>query len=166
MVGYYTLQTVCVSIHPSALRFRTNLCSFWPNILQTLHGHWYQGGVVWDFEWTEFSYTELWPFIDVKMFFLNIFRTNGWILIKFCICIDTYKIHIVFNAHYFWSIFKRVIYGPWSTSEFCLCSISCELICGFRSDFVFALLLTRYRFGWLNSIYAPNFEEVDRAYWF
>ena len=23
-----------------------------------------------------------------KCFFLNIFRTNGWILIKFCICID------------------------------------------------------------------------------
>ena len=44
-------------------------------------------------------------------------------------------------------------YGPWSTSEFCLCSISCELIYGFRSKFVYALLLTRGRFGWSNNIF-------------
>ena len=35
------------------------------------------------------------------MFFLNIFRTNGRILIKFCICIDIIKIHVVSNARYF-----------------------------------------------------------------
>ena len=35
-------------------------------------------------------------------------------------------------------------------SEFCLCSISCEFICGFPSNFVYALILTRCRFGWLN----------------
>ena len=35
--------------------------------------------------------TELWPLIDVKIsFFLNIFRNNEWILIKFCLCIDIY----------------------------------------------------------------------------
>ena len=28
-------------------------------------------------------------------------------LIKFYICIDIYKIHVVSNAHYFWSIFNR-----------------------------------------------------------
>ena len=28
-------------------------------------------------------------------FFLNVFGTNGWILITFCICIDKYKIHVV-----------------------------------------------------------------------
>ena len=39
-----------------------------------------------------------------NVFFLNIFKTNGWVLIKFCICIDKYLIHIVSNAHYFWSI--------------------------------------------------------------
>ena len=33
-----------------------------------------------------------------NVFFLNIFRTNGCILIKFCICIDMYKIHVVANA--------------------------------------------------------------------
>ena len=42
-----------------------------------------------------------------NVFFLNIFRTNGWILIKFCICIDKYKIHVVSNARCFWSIFNR-----------------------------------------------------------
>ena len=40
-----------------------------------------------------------------NVFFLNIFRTNGWIVIKICICIDKYKINVVSNAHYFWSIF-------------------------------------------------------------
>ena len=31
----------------------------------------------------------LWPLIDVKIaVFLNIFRNNEWILIKFCLCID------------------------------------------------------------------------------
>ena len=45
-----------------------------------------------------------------NVFFLHIFRTNGWILIKFCIlCIDTYKIHVVSHALYFWSIFNRVM---------------------------------------------------------
>ena len=55
-------------------------------------------------------------------FSLNIFRT-------FCICIDTYKIHVVSNARSFWSTFNRIM--AWSTSEFCLCSISCESVCGF-----------------------------------
>ena len=32
-----------------------------------------------------------------NVFFLNIFRTNGWILIQFCICIDKYKIIIAFD---------------------------------------------------------------------
>ena len=27
---------------------------------------------------------------------------------KFCICIDKYKINVVSNARYFWSIFNRV----------------------------------------------------------
>ena len=44
-------------------------------------------------------------------------------------------------------------YGRWSTSEFCLCLISCELICEFRSNFVYALVLTRCRFWWLNNIF-------------
>ena len=35
--------------------------------------------------------TELWPLIDVKIsIFLNIFRNNERILIKFCLCIDIY----------------------------------------------------------------------------
>ena len=44
-----------------------------------------------------------------NVFFFNIFRTNGWILIKFCICIDKNKIHLVSNAHYFLSTFNRVM---------------------------------------------------------
>ena len=44
-----------------------------------------------------------------NVFFLSIFRTNGWILIKFCICIDIYKIHVVSNARYIWSIFNTIL---------------------------------------------------------
>ena len=36
-----------------------------------------------------------------NVFFRNIFRTNRWTLIKFYVCIDMYKIHVVPNAHYF-----------------------------------------------------------------
>ena len=33
--------------------------------------------------------TELWPLIDVKIsIFLDIFRNNEWILIKFCLSVD------------------------------------------------------------------------------
>ena len=34
-----------------------------------------------------------------------------------------------------------------------LCSISFELICRFQSNFVYALILSRCRFGWLNNIF-------------
>ena len=44
-----------------------------------------------------------------NVFFLNIFRTNGWILIKFCICIDKYKIHIVLNTCCFFGQFLTVM---------------------------------------------------------
>ena len=62
-----------------------------------------------------------------NVFFLNIFRTNRWILIKFCICIDKYKIHAVSNARYFWSIFNRImaldqrqkfVYAQYPVNEF------------------------------------------------
>ena len=45
----------------------------------------------------------------IGAFFLNIFRTNGWIVINFWICIDKYKIHVASDAHCFWSIFNRVM---------------------------------------------------------
>ena len=38
-------------------------------------------------------------------------------------------------------------YGPCLASDFFFCSISCELICGFRSNFVYALILTKCRLG-------------------
>ena len=53
--------------------------------------------------------TGLWPLIDVKIsIFLNIFRNNEWILIKFCLCIDTYTIHVVTNTHYFPKLFNSI----------------------------------------------------------
>ena len=67
-------------------------------------------------------------------------------MIKFCVCIDIYKIHVVANARYFWSILNRVMALDRSQNLFFFGSISCELIRGFRSNFVFALVLTICRF--------------------
>ena len=63
----------------------------------------------------------------------------GWILLKFCICIDIYKICILVFVNFQQSS------GPWLTSEFCLCSISCELTDGFLSNFVHASILIKSR---------------------
>ena len=132
-----------VSVHPSVSTsfLDSNLSSFWPIFFK--HCMDIDIGE----EWFGIA-NGLNSFINNRVmaldwfknvFFFNIVRTNGWILIKFCLCIDKYKIHVVSNAHYFSSIFNR--YGPWLTSEFCLCSISCELIGGFRLNFVYVLIL-------------------------
>ena len=71
--------------------------------------------------------TELWPLIDVKIsIFLNIFRNNEWILIKFCLCIDIYD-----PCCDSYTLFSRTVqqsYDPWLILELCLCSMSCEII--------------------------------------
>ena len=56
--------------------------------------------------------------------------------------------------------------GPWSTwKKLSLCSISCELICGFRSNFVYALVWTRCsRFGWLKYIFV-HFQQGYYGSW-
>ena len=73
-----TLQTECPSIHPSAFRFQTLTSVVFDRFSS-------------NFAWTLISgrrfglqmgvicllTTELWPLVDVKMFFLNIFKTNG-----------------------------------------------------------------------------------------
>ena len=52
--------------------------------------------------------------VDVKIsIFLNIFRNNEWILIKFCLCIDVYMIHVVTNTHYFPKLFNSVMTHDW-----------------------------------------------------
>ena len=70
-----------------------------------------------------------------NVFFLNIFRTNGEILIKFCICIDKYKIHFVSNTRYIWSILTalwplidvRILFmlniwiNLWISIKYCIC---------------------------------------------
>ena len=40
---------------------------------------------------------------------ISLFRTNGWILITFCICIDVYKIRVVAVTRYFLLDFSRVM---------------------------------------------------------
>ena len=41
-----------------------------------------------------------------------------------------------------------------------LCSISCELICGFRSYFVYALILTKCRLGMIEQYVSFIFNRV------
>ena len=156
MVGYYVIPSepfeclsICLSFHPSVRCFRTltwvvfdgfssnfaltfDIGKEWFGIVNGLYS--IINNRVMALDWCK------------NVFFLNIFIPNGWILIKFCICIDIYKVHVVSNAQYFWLLWPLM-------SEFCLCLISCELICGFRSNFVYALILTRCRFWWLNYIF-------------
>ena len=63
------------------------------------------------------------------------------------------------NYKLFFIIFQ-LSFSPWLMSEFRLCSISWELICGFWSKFVYALILTRCRFGWLNNIFCSFSTEL------
>ena len=63
VAGYYVIPSEnfeCLSIHPSVSTSFTdsNLSSFWPIFFQTLHGHWYQEGVVWDCKWAKFIYKQ------------------------------------------------------------------------------------------------------------
>ena len=51
-------------------------------------------------------------------------------------------------------------YGPCLASDFFLCSISCELICGFRSNFVYALILTKCRLGMIEQYVSFIFNRV------
>ena len=68
--------------------------------------------MVWDCKWAKFIYKQLsyGPLIDVKMCFSSISSKQiDDFLLKFCICIDKYKINVVSNARLFWSIFNRVM---------------------------------------------------------
>ena len=51
-------------------------------------------------------------------------------------------------------------YGPCLNSDFFLCSISCELICGFRSNFVYALILKKCRLGMIEQYVSFIFNRV------
>ena len=51
-------------------------------------------------------------------------------------------------------------YGPCLGPDFFLCSISCELICGFRSNFVYALILTKCRLGMIEQYVSFIFNRV------
>ena len=99
----YTLRTVWVLVHPSVSASfpDSNLSSFWPICFKLcmdmdIREEWFgiANGLnlfindrVMALDWCK------------NVFFLNIFRTNGWILIKFCKCIDIYKIHVVSLMH-------------------------------------------------------------------
>ena len=133
------ILTFWVPVRPSALRFRTlNLSSIWLIFIKLCMD------IDIGEEWFGIA-NGLNSFINNRVmaldwcknvFFLNIFRTNGWILIKFCICIDKNKIHLVSNAHYFWSTFNRVLafdhvrtlfmlnilwINLWISIKFCIC---------------------------------------------
>ena len=124
------ILSVCPSVSTSLPD--SNLSSFWPIFFKLcmdidIRGEWF--GIA----------NGLNLFINnrvMALFFLNTFRLNGWIMIKFCICIDKYKIHVVSNARYFWSIFNRVMaldqrqilfmlnilwINLWISIKFCIC---------------------------------------------
>ena len=62
------------------------------------------------------------------------------------------------NGLFFVSFEQR--YGPCLASDFFLCSICCELICGFGSNFVNALILTKCRLGMIEQYISFIFNRV------
>ena len=100
--------SVCLSIRPSVSASfpDSNLSSFWPIFFK----------LYMDIDTREEGFgiaNGLNSFINNRVmaldwyknvFFLNIVGTNKWILIKFCICVDIYKIHVASNARSFWSM--------------------------------------------------------------
>ena len=71
------------------------------------------------------------------MFFLNIFRTDEWIFDKILyICIYMYEI-LVGNIMCCLSFISNEVMAL-DLSEFYLCSVPCEIIDGFLSNFLHA----------------------------
>ena len=127
----HTWPSVC----PSALRFQTLARVVLTDFLQTLHGHWYRGGVVWDCKWAKFVCCLSYGFDWCKnIFFLNIFRANGWILMKFCLLIHTRSmlclIYIIFGQFFteLWPLIDvRILFmlsilwiDLWTSIKFCI----------------------------------------------
>ena len=94
VVGYYVIPPEpfeCLPIHPS---ISTNLSSFWLIFFKLCMDidigeewvgianrlHLFLNNRVLALDWCK------------NVFFFNIFRTNGWILIKFCICLEHWYI--------------------------------------------------------------------------
>ena len=112
----FECPSVYPSVCPSALRFRTNLSSFWLIFLKLCMVGEECFGIADGLN--SFIYNRVMALEWCKnLFFLNIFRTNRWILTKFYRCIDIYKIHVVskerFFCLFFWSIFNRVAALDW-----------------------------------------------------
>ena len=63
----------------------------------------------------------------------------------------------------FLSILNSVMALVWR--QIFLCSISCELICGFRSNFVYALILTKCRLGMIEQYVSFIFNRVMALDW-
>ena len=59
---------------------------------------------------------------------------------------------------FFLSMLNSVMALVWR--QIFLCSISCELICGFRSNFVYALILTKCRLGMIEQYVSLIFNRV------
>ena len=100
--------SVCPSVSTSFLD--SNLSSFWPIFFKLCMDTDIRE------EWFRIA-KRLTLYIDNRVmaldwcknvFFLSIFRTNRWILIKFCICIDICKLHVVSNVLIFCQFLTEV----------------------------------------------------------
>ena len=108
----YTLRTVWVVVRPSvSASFLDSYLSSFGSIFFKLcmdidiREEWF-----WDCKWANFIYKQHSMTLNwcKNVFFLNIFRTNGWTLIQFYKSIDIYMIHVVSNERYFWSILAEL----------------------------------------------------------
>ena len=133
---------------------------------------------VMDFDWCKNTYPEqmdeFWKFcicigiykihvVSSAHYFRLIFnRVMALDLCKKCVFLSIFRTNVAYMLYLTHFTFGQFLTELWPMIyvRICLCSISCELICGFLSNFVYALILTRCRFRWLNNIFCSFTTEL------
>ena len=86
------------------------------------------------------------------------------IFFKLCVDIDIREEWFGMAMGFFLSILNSIMALVWR--HIFLCSISCELICGFRSNFVYVLILTKCRLGMIEQYVSFIFNRVMALDWY
>ena len=97
------------------------------------------------------------------------FCTLTWVVFdRFCLNFAWTLISGKSGFGWQWTFFCQFWTALWSLIDvrIFLCWISCELICGFRSNFVYALILTKCRLGMIEQYISFIFNRVMALDWY
>ena len=103
---------------------------------------------------------------SVRALFPDSNFSSFWpIFFKLCMDIDIRQEWFGMAMSFFFVNFEQR-YGPCLTSDYFHCPLTCELICGFRSNFVYALILTKCRLGMIEQYVLFTFNRVMALDWY